>query len=80
MCLKFREEITNPRTLVKFSIDDNFEVVLELAFLAFNIKQEVCDVLESFVSFLKNMKKEKVTACKSKRVIRAHFSHNQCFF
>jgi hypothetical protein len=51
MCLKFREEITNPRTLVKFLIDDNFEVILDLAFLAFNIKKEVCGVLESFLSF-----------------------------
>jgi hypothetical protein len=33
MCLKFKEEITNPPTLVKFLIDDDFEVILELTLL-----------------------------------------------
>jgi hypothetical protein len=33
MCLEFKEKITNPPTIVKFLIDDNVEVILELNLL-----------------------------------------------
>jgi hypothetical protein len=49
MCLKCREEVTNPPTQVSL-IDDDFEIAFEF-FFATNIKKEVCGVLESFVSF-----------------------------
>jgi hypothetical protein len=44
MCLKLKEEITNPLAQDNL-IDDNSKVVIELAFLASNIKKEVCVVL-----------------------------------
>jgi hypothetical protein len=49
MCLKFREEITNPSTLVSL-IDDNFGINFELSLFASNIKKEVYGVLNSFLS------------------------------
>jgi hypothetical protein len=59
MCLKFREEITNPPTLVKLLIDDNFEVVLELAFLAFNIKKGSMWCFGIFPFFLRKYEERK---------------------
>jgi hypothetical protein len=44
MCLKLKEEITNPLAQDNL-IDDNSKVVIELVFLASNIKKEVCVVL-----------------------------------
>jgi len=62
MCLKFTEEITNPSTLVSL-IDDDFGITFELSLFASNIKKEVCGVLNSFLSFKKKLKKEKLTTC-----------------
>jgi hypothetical protein len=58
MCLKLKEKIANPSTLVSL-IDDDFEIAFEL-FLNFisNIRREVCGVLDSFLSF-KNKYEEK---------------------
>jgi hypothetical protein len=50
MCLKCREAITNPLAQVSL-IDDDFGIAFEFFFFATNIKKEVCDGLESFVSF-----------------------------
>ncbi len=38
-------------------MDDDFSVVLEL--FTFNIKKEVCDVLDSFLSFEKRYERKK---------------------
>jgi len=50
MCLKFREEITNPSTLVNL-IDNDFEITFELSLFNSNIRRKVCGVLDSFLSF-----------------------------
>jgi hypothetical protein len=51
MCLKCTEEITNPHTQVSL-IGDDSRIAFELSSLfAINIKKEICDVLESFLSF-----------------------------
>jgi hypothetical protein len=50
MCLKFKEEIINPSTLVNL-INDDFEIIFELFWFASNIKREFCGVLDSFLPF-----------------------------
>jgi len=40
-------------------MDDDFAIILELSLFAFNIKKEVCGVLDSFLSFLKNYEERK---------------------
>jgi hypothetical protein len=45
MCLKCKEEVTNPLAQVNL-IDDDFVMAFELTLFAINIKKEVCDVLE----------------------------------
>jgi hypothetical protein len=40
-------------------MDENFRMANELTLLAFNIQEEVYVVLDSFLCFKKNMKKEK---------------------
>jgi len=40
-------------------LDDDFAIILELSLFAFNIKKEVCGVLDSFLSFLKNYEEKK---------------------
>jgi hypothetical protein len=50
MCLKCREEFTNPRAQVNL-IDDNYGIVFELYLFVTNIKREVHGVLESFLFF-----------------------------
>jgi hypothetical protein len=52
MCLKFKEEFTNPLTQIH-SIDDEYGVVLKLVLFASNIKKEIYVNLKSFLSFLK---------------------------
>jgi hypothetical protein len=44
MCLKFKEEITNPFALINL-IDDDYEITFELFLFASNIGREVCGVL-----------------------------------
>ncbi len=39
MCLKFKEEITNPSTLVNL-INDDFGIAFELSLITSNIKKE----------------------------------------
>jgi hypothetical protein len=51
MYLKLKEETKIPPTLI--NLIDDYGVVLELSLLAFNMKNEVLKVLESFFSFLK---------------------------
>lgn len=50
MCLKFKENFTNPLTQVNL-IDDDFKISLELSSFALVIKREVCGVLESLIRF-----------------------------
>jgi hypothetical protein len=50
MCLKCREEVTNPHAIVNL-IDDDSKIAFELLLFDINIKKEVCGVLESFLSF-----------------------------
>jgi hypothetical protein len=39
-------------------MDDDFTITLELSLFISNIKKEVCGVLDSFLSFLKNYEKK----------------------
>jgi hypothetical protein len=51
MCLKLKEGITDPSTLLGL-IDDDFGITFELSLnFASNIKREICDVLDSFLFF-----------------------------
>jgi hypothetical protein len=64
MCLKCREEVTNPPTQVNF-IDDCYNgIVFELSLFTTNIKKEVFGVLEFSFHFKEDMKKESLTKCK----------------
>jgi hypothetical protein len=47
MCLKLKEEITNPSAPIS-SIDDDFGITFELFLFASKIKKEVCGVLDFF--------------------------------
>jgi hypothetical protein len=48
MCLKFKEEIANPFTLVSL-IDDDYGITFKLSLFVSNIRREVCGVLDSFL-------------------------------
>jgi hypothetical protein len=61
MSLKFKDEIDSATFDNLMEEDGN--VVYELSCLASNIKKEVVQVLESFLSFLTNMKKERLIIC-----------------
>ncbi len=50
MCLKCREEVTNPHAQISL-IDDDFGIAFELFLFDTNIKKEACGILESFLSF-----------------------------
>jgi hypothetical protein len=50
MCLKCREEVTNPHAQISL-IDDDFGIAFELFLFDTNIKREACGILESFLSF-----------------------------
>jgi len=58
MCLKWKEEVTNPPTQVNL-INDDFEIAFELFLFAINIKKEVCDVLESLCFLKRRFEKKK---------------------
>jgi hypothetical protein len=62
MSSKSKEDVGIVQNFNQF-MDDDFAIILELSLFAFNIKKEVCGVLDSFLSFLKNMKKEKPITC-----------------
>lgn len=57
MCLKWREEVTIPPT--QNNLINSFKVVHELVLFAFNIKNEVCGVLTSFLSLWRKYKERK---------------------
>jgi hypothetical protein len=59
MCLKLREEITNPSTLVNL-INDDYWITFGLFLFASNIRREVCGVLDFFLYFQKRIEKRKV--------------------
>jgi hypothetical protein len=48
--VKCREKVTNPLAQTNL-IDDDYGIVFELYLFVTNIKREVYDVLESFLSF-----------------------------
>jgi hypothetical protein len=60
MCLKLKEEITNPFALINL-INGDFGIAFELSLFTSNIKKEVCGALDFF--YKENMKKEKLTKC-----------------
>jgi hypothetical protein len=62
MCLKFKEEIINPSTPINL-INDDYGITVELFLFASNIKKKVSSVLDSFLFFKKNLKREKLTTC-----------------
>jgi hypothetical protein len=62
MCLKLGEEIRNPFALVNL-IGDDYRITFELFLFTSNIKREVCGVLNYFLFFKENMKKEKLATC-----------------
>ncbi len=62
MCLKRKEKVINPLAQVNL-IDDNFGIAFELIFFAINIKKEVCDVLELFISFFQRYEKNNPITC-----------------
>jgi hypothetical protein len=49
LCLKFKEEITNPFALINL-IDDDYEIAFELSLFVSNIRRKVCGALDSFFS------------------------------
>ncbi len=50
-------KITNPLVQVSLLNDDSI-ITFELSMFATNIKKEICDVLESFLSLKEDMKKK----------------------
>ncbi len=58
MCLKFREEITNPSTLINL-VNDDFGITFELSLFTSNIKREVCGVWDSFFSLQRKFEEKK---------------------
>jgi hypothetical protein len=56
MYLKFKEKVTNSLLQIDL-IDDDYEIAVELSLFAFNIRKELCGVLENFLSFKKIEKK-----------------------
>jgi hypothetical protein len=50
MCLKFKDEITNPSPLVSL-INDDSKIAFELSLFVSNFRRKVCGVLDSFLSF-----------------------------
>jgi hypothetical protein len=62
MNLKLKEEPKNARSFQPLMEEDS-SAALELICLVFNIRKKVCGVLYSFISFLKNLMKEKHIIC-----------------
>ncbi len=58
LCVKFKEEITNPSTLVNL-IDDDYGIVFELSLFVSDIRREICGVLDSFLFLKENLGKIK---------------------
>jgi hypothetical protein len=58
MSSKLREFVGIIHNLDQF-MNDDFGIILELCLFAFNIKKEVCGVLDSFLSFLENYEERK---------------------
>jgi hypothetical protein len=58
LSLKPKEENV-PSASFESLMEDKLGLVDELALLAFNIRKEVCGILNSFLSFLKTYEKEK---------------------
>jgi len=58
MSSKLKEFVGIIHNLDQF-MNDDFGIILELCLFAFNIKKEVCGVLDSFLSFLENYEERK---------------------
>ncbi len=51
MALKLKEEFKMTFFMTNL-LEDDMVVILELSMLDFNIRKQICDVLDSFFSFL----------------------------
>jgi hypothetical protein len=60
MSLKLREKPKNAQSLQTL-MEEDFGVTLELICLASNIRKEVCEVLDIFLSFLNKFDEKKNT-------------------
>jgi hypothetical protein len=58
MGFELKEDVGIAQTLNQF-MDDDFAIIFELSLFIFNIKKEVCGVLDSFLSFLRKYEKRK---------------------
>jgi hypothetical protein len=58
MSLKLKEEYGISSNLEDF-IHDDFVVALELSLFAFNVRREICGVLDVFLSFFKKYEENK---------------------
>ncbi len=57
---KLKEDVEILQNLDQ-SIDDDFAIILELSLFGSNIKKDICDIFDYFLSFLK--KYEETNAC-----------------
>jgi hypothetical protein len=62
MSSKLKEDVGIVQNLDQFMNDDS-TITFKLFLFTSNIKKEVCSVLDSFLSFLKNYEKRKVVTC-----------------
>jgi hypothetical protein len=58
MSSKLKEDVGIVQNLNQF-MDDDSAITLELSLFTFNIRKEVCGVLDSFLSFLRNFEERK---------------------
>jgi hypothetical protein len=58
MSSKLKEDVGIVQNLDQF-MDNDFAITLELSLFVFNIKKEVCGVLDYFLSFLKKYEEKK---------------------
>ncbi len=59
---KLKEDVGIIQNLDQF-MDDDSTIILELSLFTSNIKKEVCGVLDSFLSFLRNFEKKNPITC-----------------
>jgi hypothetical protein len=62
MSLKLKEKPKNAQSF-KTLMEEDFGVIVELICLAFNIRKEVCGVLDIFLYFLKKFDEKKHIIC-----------------
>ncbi len=62
MALKLKEELKMVFFMTNL-LEDNVVVILELSMFVFNIKKQICDVLDGFFSLLTKYEKKEPMAC-----------------